>query len=863
MLLGSTLGVANIERFNKISAIEPGNYQVDIFVNGLFFSRRTIDFRAAEGGAVNPCLSDEMLTAIGVLLPERGFDDDVSDEVLPETDSFTEPKFPDEPEWKPAALSAQCVPLAERVPGASTKFDLSRLRLEISVPQAMMKRVPRGYVDPESLDPGNMMGYLNYDSSFYTASSSGNRTDSFYTGMNAGVNIGLWRIRDQSAFTYLNSFGGSTSRWNNIRTYAERPLISWRSRLLIGEDFTGGNLFSSIGYTGVHLESDDRMLPDSLRGYAPVINGIANTNARVVVTQGGNTIYQTTVAPGPFSITDLNPTAFQGDLTVTVFEANGQVTTFTVPFSAVPSSLRPGMSRYSFTAGEVRQIQNLHTPFAEGTYERGLTNSLTANGGMRVSSDYQSVLGGIVLGTKFGAFGLSAAWSNTTEVGGNRVNGWKAALLYSHTITETATTFSLASYRYSTSGYRDFADALNARAFAEHGEPFTSATFQQRNQFVVNLNQNFGRYGLVSLSASISDYYGNRSRDTQFQLSYTNHYKQISFNLSFVRQQTGTLFGQSVPPGQEATLTPEQTRLTNAVMFMVSIPLGSGPRSASVSAGVTNSTDQGTSYQASVSGTADKAQTLSYGLSATGDPSNDAKTFSGNVQKSFSTISVGANYSNGTGFSQAGANARGAVVAHEGGVTFGRFLGDTFAVVEAKGAEGATLRNTQGVSINSAGYAIVPSLTPYRYNDVAIDTKGINPNAELSGGQVRVAPYAGSSVMLRFATLTGRALLITASAPGGEPLPLGADVLDDTGAVIGVVGQGSQAYARVPADHGTLTLKWGERDEDQCMIDYDLKGTDPKAPITRLEAQCKPLNVAAPTVAAPATAPAPAPASAE
>jgi outer membrane usher protein len=431
------------------------------------------------------------------------------------------------------------------------------------------------------------------------------------------------------------------------------------------------------------------------------------------------------------------------------------------------------------------------------------------------------------------------------------------SVLYSHTISQTATTFSLASYRYSTSGYRDFADALNARAFAQHGETFVSPTFQQRDQFVVNVNQNFGRFGQLSLSASMNNYYGARSRDTQFQLSYTNHYRQVSYNLSFVRQQTGFIFGSNVPMVGQPIETPQQTHLTNAVMLTVSIPLGSGPRSATVSGGVTNSTDQGTSYQASVSGVADRAQTFSYGLSATGETQNGNKSFSGNVQKSLPAVTVGANYSNGSGFWQGGANARGAVVAHAGGITFGRFLGDTFAIVEAKGAEGATLRNTQGVSVNSAGYAIVPSLTPYRYNDVALDTKGINRNAELSGGQVRVAPYAGSAVLLRFATLTGRAVLITVTEPGGAPLPLGADVLDDTGAVIGVVGQGSQAYARVPADHGTLTLRWGERDEDQCAIDYDLKDTDPKAVMTRLEAQCRPIHGAA-TTAAP-TAPPPAP----
>jgi outer membrane usher protein len=861
LLFGSSLGVANIERFNKASVVEPGTYEVDLFINGVFYSRLAIEFRGAEEGTVDPCLSDDILTKVGVLLPQRGFDDDIADEVLPESESFTEKSFAKEPAWQPAAAAAACVPLGQRVPGASTTFDLSRLRLDVNVPQAMMKRVPRGFVDPAALNPGETVGFINYDTNYYTASSTGVRTDSFYAGINAGVNVGLWRLRDQSAFSYFNGIGSSASHWNNIRTYAERPLISLGSTLLVGQNFTGGNLFSSIGYTGVHLESDDRMLPDSLRGYAPVINGVANTNARVVVSQNGNVIYQTTVAPGPFTITDLNPTSAQGELTVQVFEANGQVSTFTVPFSAVPSSLRPGTSRYSFTAGVVRQIPGEHVPFADLTYERGLTNLLTVNGGARVANDYQSALGGVVLGTKFGAFGLGVAWSNALAPGGQQVNGWRASILYSQTISQTATSFSLAGYHYSTSGYRDFSDALFARSFAVHDETWTSPTYQQRDQFVVNVNQNFGRYGLVSLSTSLSSYYIGRSRDTQFQLSYSNHFRQINFNLSFVRQQTGFLSGPNVPINEDLPPNTQQTRLTNAVMAMVSIPLGSGPRTAQVSAGVTNSTDQGTTYQASVSGMADTAQTLSYGLSASGDAQSGSSIFSGNLQKSLPIVTVGANYSNGNGFWQAGANARGAAVAHAGGVTLGRYLGDTFGIVEAPGAEGASVRNAQGTSVNSAGYALVPSLTPYRYNDIALDTKGINPNTELSGGQLRVAPYAGAAVLLKFATLTGRAALITAHEPGGEPLPLGADVLDATGAVIGVVGQGSQAYARVSADQGTLTIRWSDSDEDRCTIDYDLKDTDPKAPIARLEAECRRVHGAAAASVAPAAPVAPAGAS--
>nr|WP_255324301.1 fimbria/pilus outer membrane usher protein [Budvicia aquatica] len=76
------------------------------------------------------------------------------------------------------------------------------------------------------------------------------------------------------------------------------------------------------------------------------------------VRQSGGVIYQTTVAPGAFVIDDLYPTSYQGDLEVDVQEADGRVSSFTVPFSAVPDSMRPGHARVSVSAGQVRNIGN-------------------------------------------------------------------------------------------------------------------------------------------------------------------------------------------------------------------------------------------------------------------------------------------------------------------------------------------------------------------------------------------------------------------------------------------------------------------------------------------------------------------------
>ena len=47
------------------------------------------------------------------------------------------------------------------------------------------------------------------------------------------------------------------------------------------------------------------MLPPNLRGYAPEVTGVAKSNAKVIISQQGRVLYETTVAVGPFRIQDL------------------------------------------------------------------------------------------------------------------------------------------------------------------------------------------------------------------------------------------------------------------------------------------------------------------------------------------------------------------------------------------------------------------------------------------------------------------------------------------------------------------------------------------------------------------------------
>jgi outer membrane usher protein len=168
--------------------------------------------------------------------------------------------------------------------------------------------------------------------------------------------------------------------------------------------YTDGQVFNSYGLRGIQLATDDRMLPQSLQGYAPVVRGVAQTNAKVTVRQNGVLIYQTTVAPGPFEIKDLYPTGYGGSLDVTVTEADGRVSNFSVPYASVVQLLRPGITRFDIAIGQLRNLSIGHEPaVVQAAVQHGFSNLLTGYAGIVGSQGYAAALVGTALDTRYGA----------------------------------------------------------------------------------------------------------------------------------------------------------------------------------------------------------------------------------------------------------------------------------------------------------------------------------------------------------------------------------------------------------------------------------------------------------------------------
>ncbi|NVZ84483.1 fimbrial biogenesis outer membrane usher protein [Pseudomonas yamanorum] len=809
---GTTPGV-DVSRFNRRNNLGPGQYRVDLAINGQSAGRHELDFIAEpqQEGAV-PCLDWPLLERLGVV---RG-----KVEPLP----------------VPGPL---CGDLGSRIPMAVSTFDSAALTLAISVPQVYMNAAARGAVDPARWDEGITAGLLSYNFSSSTTT-RGTGEDHAYLGLNSGLNLGHWRLRHQGAQSWDSRHGRAT--YQNTSTYLQRNLAAWQSRLTLGDSFSSGQVLDSTRLRGISLSSDDQMVAPSQQGYAPVVRGIADTQATVRVSQNGYTIYETSVAPGPFVIDDLFPTGSGGDLTVTVSEVDGRKTVYTVPFSVAPHLLRSEVTRYSLALGEVRHsgIEGGAPLAFQGTLQHGLLDRLTVYGGASLSQGYIQGNAGVAFGTGWGAFSVDLTDSRAHIPGHGVLTGQNLGVSYNKNLTQTGTHFTVGAYRFSTVGYLNLTDAMNVRELGrQQGD--IDAYARQKSRLDLSVSQQVG-LGALGFSVSSTDYWNRRQgRETSLSVSYGAAWRQVSWNLSAqrsrveeYRQHTG-LRDARIPGGGQ---------VDNRLLLTLSMPLGSGVRAPSLSTTLSASRGESSSrqQQLGISGVLDDAGAINYGVSASNaaDAGGAQRSASANVGYHASTANVRMGYGQAGGNSQWSFNADGGLIVHDGGLTFSHYLGEAAALVHVPDAQGALL-NSGNVRVDRRGYAVVPSLRAYQANTVGIDPDGTAQDVELTQTTQDVVPTLGAVTRVIFKTVVGRAVVVKARRERGEPLPFAAQVFDEQGNEVGVIGQASKAFVRGIADQGSLTVKWGEKSTDQCAILYRLPpaGSGRQSQVDQVQGECR------------------------
>lgn len=825
-LADNPAAVADLSDFEYGQEALPGTYRVDIYLNDGFMTTRDVTFnRGEKEHGLSPCLTRSQLSDMGV-----------------NTAAVTGIN---------AHAADACVPLTELITDATTRFDVGQQRLYLTVPQVFMDNRARGYIPPELWDYGINAGQLNYN---LTGNSVHNDTagsrNYAYLNLQSGLNLGTWRLRDNT--TWKHSSGGSSSsnedKWQHVNTWLERDITSLRSRLTLGDSYTNGDIFDGINFRGIQLASDDNMLPDSQKGFAPVIHGIARGTAQVSVKQNGYEIYQSTVPPGPFTINDLYAAGNGGDLQVTIKENDGTSQVFSVPWSTVPVLQREGHTRYALTAGEYRSgnAQQEDPKFFQSTVLYGLPAGWTLYGGTQLADSYRAFNLGVGRNMgDFGAVSLDVTQANAILPDDSDHQGQSIRFLYNKSLNSVGANIQLVGYRYSTKGYYSFTDATYRRMSGYNVQTrdgviqvkpkftdYYNLAWNKRGKVQVSVTQQLGRTSTLYLSGSHQTYWLTGKTDLQLQAGLNAAVDDINWTLNYSLTKNAWQQGRN-----------------HMLAVNVNIPFSHWMRSDSKSVWRHASASYSMSHDltgrmtnlAGLYGTLLEDNNLSYsvqnGYTRGGEGDSSSTGYAAlSYRGGYGNANVG--YSRSDGFKQLYYGVSGGVLAHADGVTLSQPLNDTVVLVKAPGAGGVKVENQTGVRTDWRGYAVLPYATEYRENRVALDTNTLDDNVDLDNAVVSVVPTHGAIVRADFKARIGGKLLMTLTHDE-KPVPFGALVTSDSNQSGSIVADNGQVYLSGMPLAGTIQVKWGEGASASCVASYRLPEESQRQSINQLSAECR------------------------
>lgn len=790
----------SIDTVKNGHSIAPGSYKFEVVINQQSLENVLIRFYKNTDKQVVPCLDQSFIDHFGILFSS--------------------------PEQK--QQDAEGCYLISALPQAKLYANIDKQKLELTLAQVNLNKLPQGYVSPQSFNEGINAVLLSYTANTNVVKNQrGEQKQNSSVLLNGGFNWGAWRYRNQSNLT---QYSHSARRWQTTANKLERNIISKQARLELGDSFSNNDVFDSINFRGVQISRDMAQLPTSLQNYAPIIRGTALTNALVEIKQNGYLVYSTNVSPGQFVIDDLYAANQSGDLEVSIKESDGRVEKFVQPYAAVPNMIRPNQYKYQLSAGQYRSgsSDTEHPYFAQFSLAYGLNNYLSPYTGVIVAEDYHAISSGLawMMGS-LGSFSTDLTYAQNTRLDGEKQDGTSMRFLYSKSLNQLGTHFNLVGYRYSTQGFYSLSDAVQEKSQWRNGsyeyryedssrtdDPmlsdnqryrsyYSSTFYNKKNQAQVSVNQDLGKWGQFYASLIKTDYWQKNSDVESWQVGYNNNFKRVNFGAYY--QQDRSLFGSSNYTAgvtlnfrldQLKSLKQHDVTLNNSYRY--SEFSGSTQQSA-LSASFLD--DKNLNLQLQVAHAAENK--TSVGLSS----NYHGAKFNSNF-----------GYSYDPQYQQMSAGISGGILLHKDGLMFGQQTNSNPILVEAKGAEGVRIENQPGLKIDRNGYAMISGSSAYIKNRVALRAEDLGQNISVDQTVVNdIVPTKMAIVKVKFEVKAGTNVLATLTYRD-KLLMTGAVILNQQDTQVGIVGLNGQAYLTAVESGQTLVAKWGDDPYQQCQF---------------------------------------------
>lgn len=695
----------------------------------------------------------------------------------------------------------QCVHLT--IPESSVVYSPDNQTLSITVPQADLLYQDDEWSPPSQWDNG-VNGFIfdyNLLASRYMPH-QGDVSSNYSLYGTSGLNLGAWRLRSDYQYNATKGSGYNESSLTLPQTYLFRPVPSLQARLVMGQTYLSSDIFDTFRFTGVSLASDERMLPPSLRGYAPQITGIAQTHAQVTVSQNGRILWQSQVPAGPFVVPGLSETV-RGNLDVTVREDNGQVRTWQVNTASVPFLARKGNVRFKTAIGKpLTYAGNSHTVeplFSTGEMTWGAFNNTSLYGGF-IASDgsYRSLALGV--GENMGILG-AASFDVTQSVAQLKnqpqQTGYSYRFNYAKTFDKTGSTIAFAGYRFSEKSFM----SMNQYIDRSNGYGLSLA---EKQSYVLTFNQTLSSLGLNVLFSMSHQNYWNNSANENYTASLNK-----SFNLGPFQGATASL-----SLGRNRTLLNEQD---NQIYLSLTLPWGAQRQ---VSYSMQHDSNGRMNQTATLYNRPSDKTSWSLGVGQQRDEGQHEGTLlNGNIQTMTPYGQGNANLSMlSQQYKNLGFSWYGSFTATRYGAAFHQNMAenDPRLMVDTGDIAGVPVDNNNGIT-NRYGIAVVPAGSSYERSDIAVDITALPSDISVSGNVISKVLTEGAIGYKKITATKGGQLIGTIRLADGSYPPLGTQVKSQNGKVLGIVGdRGFTYFSGVSkADRNDASVVWSQ---GQCKL---------------------------------------------
>lgn len=652
----------DIENFFNGSAVLPGDYTLDVKLNDEFIGRAKLEVRDDDKESF--CLKDEWLSHLGIVINQEFYKKNYN-------------------------ANKDCYEIGKEK-NSTVSLDNSSQIFSLYMPQA-------AYIKKDNIehewDYGDTGFNLNYDAYL----NKNDDSSTIYGNMEGNVNFDKWIL-------YGRGYKYEHDKFTTEDINLSRAIKSLESDLIIGDTYTSSSLMDSVSFYGVQLRSNNLMTPERRSDYAPVINGIAKSNARVTITQSGVVLHSQMVPPGPFNITKINGIR-SGELLMTVTEEDGSEQQTRIPVTLIANLLSPGRYNYDFAIGNKEASWDPNNIFAYGSIDYGFEH-LTLNASLLFDRNYgNSGVGAVTSLGNLGALSISGNVSRAKDQSETK-QGYSTSVKYSKNVGPNGN-LQIIGYRFSSEGYTPYA-TFDYKARRKDKK--------DKERYEVTLTQQLPEFGGFFTASGWRNVYWEGDTTSGANASYTQNFGTVNISLN----------------GSYSRVNSEKPDYM--LGLNINIPFSHNERRIYTNSGMTYSRNSGVSFNAGAS--ENITPNFNYNVNATKSRDNEGLSLTTNYSSSMFRTS--ASVSKNRNSTNASAQIGGAIIGvKDGGVMLTSMSSASVAVVQMEGISGYEFTN--GVESDWRGRVAYP-LTAYMDNNIRISSDKLPANIELTENVAKIVP---------------------------------------------------------------------------------------------------------------------------